>query len=194
MRILIFILLLPLVCQAQVRYEIHCRSDVLNKSYCILRQQVGVKEKTGHNDGKQIAVYLKSVGINYPAAYCAAGQYWCFYEACIYFNYSTDEIPIPRSGMANAAYDYARRYGKRTGYIPQKHDLIVWRNSKGFGHIERVVYTGQVGWVITIGFNTSNGQSGSQYEGNGVFKRKRNIYHWLGSRKIRGLVGFKVNK
>ena len=185
----------------QNKYALPCKPELLRKSDSIAKKQVGVREKTGHNDGIQVEKYLASVGRYRGEAYCMAGQYWCFVEAIRklkeedinnLFHWTNDDIPIPKTGLANGAYNYAQQHGELVEYEPQVNDLIVWRNKgESSGHVERIIKVLENGWVMTVGFNTSNGKSGSQAEGNGVFIRYRNVYHPL-SRilLIRGLVGF----
>ena len=43
----------------------------------VAASQVGVREKTGKNDGKEVAMYLREVGLSEGYAYCAAGLTWC---------------------------------------------------------------------------------------------------------------------
>ncbi|MFA9212952.1 MAG: hypothetical protein ACEQSR_03795 [Candidatus Methylacidiphilales bacterium] len=43
--------------------------------------QLGIREATGNNDGKEIAKYLKTVGLGEGFPYCAAGVKWCLLEA-----------------------------------------------------------------------------------------------------------------
>ena len=175
--------------RSQERYEIRCNNALLLKSEQYAKSQIGVTERTGHNDGPQISAYLKSVGINFPAAYCYAGQYWCFDQAAKDLKMKN---PLPKSGMANSAFAHARKHGRKTKYIAHRHDLITWKVRKGWsGHIERIISVSENGNVQTIGFNTSKGTSGSQSNGGGVYVRYRNIYHPLSRLlRIRGLVGF----
>lgn len=176
--------------QAKVRYELECDPCLKFKSGIYLLLQVGVKEKSGRNDGKEIAKYLRSVGIDRPAPYCAAGQYWCFDAA----NQELDkEIPLYKTGVAIQFLQQAKIDGKRTIYEAHIGDLLVWKRPNSWqGHVERIIEVGEAGWVLTVGFNTSNGKSGSQREGNGVFIRRRNIYHAIGRLKVYGIVGFKT--
>jgi len=192
MKIFIIILLFPIALFSQKKYELNCNPNILETSRLMLLQEVGTKEKSGRNDGKQIEKYLRSVGIKRPAPYCQAGQYWCFAEACNMLEFDNDSIPIQKSGLAISSVRYAKKNGNRTKYKPAIDDLIVWKKSRNWqGHVERIIYVGQKGWVLTVGFNTSNGKRGSQREGNGVYIRKRNILSGIGSLKIYGLVGFK---
>jgi hypothetical protein len=95
--------------------------------------------------------------------------------------------------MANATFDYIRKNGVKTAYVPQIHDFIVWKSPKNYtGHIERIISVGKAGWVKTVGFNTTSGNTGNQRDGGGVWIRNRNIKHPLGSRPIRGLAGVRI--
>jgi hypothetical protein len=90
-------------------------------------------------------------------------------------------------------YNKAVTNGKRSVPEPQKHDLVVWRLPRSWkGHIERVIKTEEAGWIQTIGFNVSKYLNGRKKEG--VFKKRRNIYHPLGRMLVRGLIGFKKIK
>jgi len=147
-----------------------------------LLEQVGTKEATGNNDGIQVEKYLKSVGLKKGNPYCNAGLYYCFNEV-------TPNPPMVKSGLAISTYNKAKAIGNKTAFIPALHDLLVW-NKAGtiFGHIERIVGVGQKGWVTTVGFNTS---STDPRNGNGVWQRKRCVFHFLGRMQVKGLVGWR---
>lgn len=49
----------------------------------IYLSQVGVREATGNNDGKEVEMYLKSTGLGKGYAWCAAFVKWCFDSAQI---------------------------------------------------------------------------------------------------------------
>jgi hypothetical protein len=186
MRYLITILLLTVMASSQTRYEVQTDCEMIDRSFINLLKQVGKTEKTGKNDGKHVEEYLASVGIDDPAPYCMAGQYWCFWKV------DANRVPLRRSGLAIHSHSHAKKHGVKTAYKPQVHDLIVWKRFGSWqGHVERIIEVGEAGWVKTVGFNTSNGKAGSQREGNGVFIRKRNIMYKIGSLNILGLVGFK---
>ena len=192
MKYLIIILLFPLFVFAQSRYELSSNPCLLEVSEEVLRSQIGLKEKTGHNDGEHVKKYLLSVGIKTPAPYCQAGQYWCFVQACDSLGFSYDLIPIPKSGLAISSFNYAKKHGKKVKYIAKQHDLFSWKISSGWsGHVERIVQTIRNSKVITGGFNTSNGLKGSQNEGNCNAYRLRSLRSSIGNLKVYGLVGFK---
>jgi len=172
------------------RYTVHCEASLLEASADSMIAQIGTTEATGRNDGA-VEKYLRSVGLPKGLAYCAAGQYWCFRVAAEALGIMIKNIPMPRTGLANAIYNRAKKQGQRTKFKPQRHDLIVWRKGKtAFGHVERIIAVGKAGYVTTVGFNTSPGKGKSQRDGQGVWKRRRNIFHPLGRMRVRGLVGF----
>lgn len=174
-----------------MKYEVPVNAHLLHCSRTVLLANVGVKELTGNNDGPKIRLFLKSVGINHDASYCAAYQYYCF-DA---ITEDKSMIPIKRTGVANQIYSDAKKRGKSVYYSPAVDDLITWKYGGSWrGHIERVIEVHPAGWVITVGANTSNGKTGSQREGNGVFKRRRNVLHPLGRMNIRGLIGFNTEE
>lgn len=176
----------------QVKYELPCRSDLLYVSRGILQGQIGTKEKTGHNDGVKIVTYQQSAGVGKGGAYCYAGQYYCFWEACNVLHIPYSNIPIKRTGLANAGFADAMQRGKQVQFVPAINDLLTWKyETDNTGHVERIDSVMDRGWVHTVGFNTSNGLSGSQKEGNGVYPRLRNIFHPLARfLNPRGLIGF----
>lgn len=180
--------------KAQTRYEIPANGQLLDVSKNIMLENVGTKELTGNNDGEIIAFILASVGIYRPAPYCQAYVYFCFSEARYIIGKCgvLVDIPIPKSGVAQSSFNYAKKNGIKTNYTPKVNDLMVWKYSNSWaGHTERIFEVLDKGTVLTVGANTSNGLNGSQREGNGIFKRKRNVKHPIGRLKLRGLVGFR---
>jgi hypothetical protein len=154
--------------------------------------QEGLREQTNRNDGPQVTAYLASIGLKAGYPYCAAGQYYCFWQAARELGLPLSAIPIKRSALASEIFNHARSIGTPTQYRARLHDLIIWRRPGSYrGHIERVIAGGKAGWVTTIGFNTSPAFKSSQDDGQGVFRRKRNIYHPIGRLLIKGLIGFK---
>ncbi|MCX6146059.1 MAG: hypothetical protein NTW25_02245 [Candidatus Kapabacteria bacterium] len=187
------LLLVFLTCDlsSQSKYTLPCPPLVLQNSETILISQVGVKEKTGNNDGFEVeqSQYLASVNLKRGNPYCNAGQYWCFSQVT---NENPNDNPMVKSGLAISTFNKAKKQGTKVNFKPDKHDLIVWNNKgKITGHIERIIEVGQKGWVSTVGFNTSSGMTGNQRDGGGVWKRKRNLYHFLGRMQLLGLVGWR---
>lgn len=186
--ILIFSFFVSSCLLAQTRYELPAKANIVSASRDSLYRQIGTTELTGRNDGKVKKYWL--IFTKAPIPYCAAGQYWCYYTACQDLGLDLLEIPILRTALANAMYDDAKRRGKRTPYTPQVDDLIVWIKPNTYnGHVERIIKVKTGGWVDTIGFNTG---SGDAREGDGVWRKHRNIKHILSRMRVRGLIGFKL--
>lgn len=87
-----------------------------------------------------------------------------------------------RSGLARHYWLKSPRHFRHTigevlagRYSPKAGDLVIWaRGNTIYGHIGFVLYdwNGDRGWTIEA--NTSSGK-GSQYDGDGVYKRLRKI-------------------
>lgn len=188
MRFVIIILLAANLASAQTKYALSCDAELLGASLDSALLQAGVIELSGRNDGEPVK-YMRAVGISGEAPYCAAGQYWSFLVAALALDLPVAAIPIKRTAVANAIYSDAAARGAKKAYCAEKHDLIVWRKKRSWrGHIERVVEVLERGWTVTIAFNTREKVGGEYREG--VFLKKRNVYHPLGRLAIRGLIGF----
>jgi hypothetical protein len=195
-RLIILVLLLHLVATIEslpkTKYLIPCKAKLIQASRDSAIAQVGVREKTGRNDGFKVEQYLKSVGRFKGDAYCAAGQYWCFYSSCLALKSPLTDIPIFRSSSTVTMFNEAIRVGYKMTPTPFDNDLIFWRKPNEWkGHVERIIEVMKAGWVKTVGFNTSSGTEGSQDDGGGVYFRKRNVNHFLGRMVLRGFIGFK---
>jgi len=168
------------------KYLLKADANILKLSETIALSQISIIEKSNKNDG-DVEKYLNSVGLKKGNPYCAAGQYWCFLEASKILKLDKKYIPIPKNGLANGIFNYAKQNRKAVKPIPNRHDLIIWRKAKSiFGHIERIIEVKKAGWVRTIAFNVLDKNSGKE----GVFIKQRNIYHPLSRMRVRGLVGF----
>lgn len=172
------------------RYELKCPESLLLKSKEVMMNQIGNIEKTNRNDGIAIKQYLESVGLAEGYPYCAAAQYFCFLKATELLGIDKKLIPIKRTGLAVEIFIHSKKCGERGKWHPQIDDLIIWRKgNSAFGHIERIISVLPKGWVKTVGFNTSKIIDNKKVEG--VFVKKRNIYHRLHAMAIQGLTGFK---
>jgi hypothetical protein len=94
--------------------------------------QVGVRERTGHNDGVQVEKYLGYCHLPKGSEWCSAFVSWCFGQA---------QIKTLRTGYSPAWYD-KRRVIYRHGWAaptqtPQPGDLVLYFiNYKGrIGHV-----------------------------------------------------------
>lgn len=185
----ILLLIVPIIGYANKRYELFCREQVLVRAINIMHSQVGIREATNRNDG-EVLKYLRALGINKPAPYCAAGIWWCFEQARRQLMLPPPDNPLPATAVANDMLAYAIKNGHETNFSPKIFDLIVWKKSNSYrGHIECIVELQNGGFVRTIGFNTSIRNLGKNQEG--VFYQKRNIMHPLSRMRLRGIIGFK---
>lgn len=191
-KIIILFLLILLISEARanIAYQLKCPGNLLLESEEIMLGEVGTCEATGKNDG-DVEKYLRSVGLQADNPYCAAGQYWCFRKACRTLGISYDYIPIPRTALVYNIFAHARAEGRKCSYRPKRHSLIIWQfPKKKRGHVERITKVGRAGNVETVGFNTSAEPDGNQRDGQGVYIRKRNVFHPLGRMRIKCLVHF----
>lgn len=175
-----------------IRVVLVSSGQLWERSLTHAASQVGVRERTGRNDGPEVEAYLRSVGLTRGNPYCQAAQYWAFSIAARQLMLPLTAIPILRTGSTQRAFDHAVRNGVRTALRPQRGDLITWRSHKGYsGHVERVIEVRTGGWVKTIGFNTSAGKRGSQRDGGGVHIRYRNWITPDMRMLVRGFIGRK---
>lgn len=131
-----------------------------------------MREATGHNDGKEVEMYLKGTGLGKGYAWCAAYVSWC---------HDQSGIKNPRSAYSpdwfktNVVY---RQYEKRT-------DLFVSKPAQVFGIYfetkKRVAHVGIITGETKFSYTTIEGntnEAGSR-EGDGVYRKirnKRSIY------------------
>lgn len=190
--IILTLLFINSIAYSYVKYTIPVDSyHVLRLSETFISGEMGKREITGQNDGVHIVKYMKATGLSgykgYP--YCAAGQAWGIRKAVDSLKANR---PFKYSAVANYYFDYAKKHGEKIANpTPARHDYVIWKNPNNYtGHIERVFEVVDDYTVYTYAFNTSNGKTGSQREGNGNYIRKRNLKSFLGRLRIRGLVGW----
>lgn len=107
--------------------------------------QIGVRELTGHNDGKDIAKYRN--GVSNGAPWCASFVSWC-YKGNDVFGYQPSV-----SGIMMAA-DRKNLYSKKGEYTPKAGDIMIQKN--GASHTGIVESVDPDGTVHTIEGNASN--------------------------------------
>lgn len=172
------------------RYEINCSAKLWKASFDSTITQLGVKEKTGNNDGVQVEKYLRSVGLPKGNPYCMAGQYWSFTVAAARLQ---ESVTLLKSGLASAVFNFAAKTGVQTAAIPHELDLIFWKFAKTVsGHVARIEKIGRAGWITTIEYNTGSGISGNQRDSGGNYRRQRNIDYPLGRMNLLGYIGAKA--
>ncbi len=131
---------------------------------------VGIVEKTGNNDGEEIEMFLASVGGKPGMSYCAA------FVSYVLNQVQTVKFPKYRGLMARG---FAR------GAIPinkamllekvSPGDILVWqRGNSIFGHVGFIIEVNYDTFTFeTVEANTSSGDKGSQYDGDGIYIRER---------------------
>ncbi len=137
----------------------------------VAESQVGVKEKTGNNDGVQVEAYLRSVGLGKGFSYCSAFVKWVFLQCGIKTNINA------WSPTAHNSKNVVFQKG-RFEQEPKPMDVFtIYSLSK-----KRIVHTGfyrsyyNSKLFLTIEGNTSpTGAVGSKadIDGHGVYRKLR---------------------
>lgn len=127
-----------------------------------------VRETDGPNDSPRIREYLKSVGISFPAPWCAAFVTWCL---VVKAGYSRRDLPIKAaSTCAWAAWAKNKGLLSNEVAVAKRGDLFVWCE-KGLGHIGFIIESKKFAgtwWLRTIEGNSN--EDGSR-EGTMVTRR-----------------------
>lgn len=129
--------------------------------------QLGVQEvPKGSNKGPQVDVYLKSVGINFPASWCMAFVYWSFNEAAISMS-----IPNMLAKTGGVLDQWNKRKAKYSVSNPKPGDIFIMDFGGGKGH------TGIVKRVDKKNIYTVEGNSNDEgsREGHEVCERLRSL-------------------
>jgi len=127
--------------------------------------QIGVRELTGNNDGKQVEVYLKYVGLQKGNPWCAAFVCWVLGQ---------NNVPNPKNGYCPTLFSKQNDVWKRTSKTnsnPLPGDVfgIYFAEKKRIAHVGFVdAWTNKT--VNTVEGNTN--KAGSR-EGDGVYKKIR---------------------
>jgi hypothetical protein len=127
----------------------------------IYKSQLGVRERTGNNDGKDVEKYLKSVGLGKGFAWCAAFVHWCLAEAGVK-NSITAWSPTAHN-KKNIVY-----FNNKFKKDPQQADVItLYYSSKGrIGHTGFFDHMQSENMTVNYEGNTNRGNSN---EGDGVY-------------------------
>ena len=130
-----------------------------NELLAIARKQLGVTESPA---GSNRTKYGKWMGLD-GQPWCMSFVQWCFHQA---------GTPLPhRTGSCSALLNwYQKNRPECVVKDPQPGDIAIFT----FGHTG-IVERALPGSVMCIEGNTSPGQSGSQDNGGGVYRRQRNL-------------------
>lgn len=164
-----FIFLLSLIllssCNSAYASEALLRKSLVTQ----LNTQLQVREKTGNNDGKEVEIYLASVGQKKGAPWCAA---FCSYNLKLF------RVPNPQSAWSpnfalakDIVWSPKLLKQKKVIQDPQPGDCftLYFQNLKRVGHVGFIVGEDDK-YFITIEGNTNG--AGSR-DGDGVYKKKR---------------------
>lgn len=100
--------------------------------------------------------------------WCAAFVRWCLIQAGV-----PSYPPITNPYYVPYVETWGRNNKRFIGSEPNPGDLVIFGKSDIAAHIGFVERRLDDGWVQTIEGNTSSGTSGSQNNGDGVYRRKR---------------------
>ncbi|WP_442591539.1 peptidoglycan-binding protein [Pedobacter sp. AW31-3R] len=125
----------------------------------IATNELGVREKTGNNDGEKVEAYLKCVDLKKGQPWCAAYVSWVFAKA---------GFKAPRSGWSPSLFPSSRL---ARSALPGNVLGIYFPAYKRIAHVGLI--TGVDGeWIVSVEGNTN--VTGSR-EGDGVYKKWRHI-------------------
>lgn len=148
------------------------QSVLREKIVSVAESQLHVREATGHNDGKDVQKYLRSVGLGKGPAWCAAFMTWCHDEL---------SIPNPQSAWSPDWFKsnvvYERMQLTSMGFTSKPGQVFgLYFESKG-----RIAHVGMITGETKFSYNTIEGNTndGGSREGDGVYRmirNKRSIY------------------
>jgi hypothetical protein len=133
----------------------------------VYTSQLGVREATGHNDGKAVEMYLRSVGLGKGYPWCAAFVRWC---------YDSAHVATTINGAAASAHRPQNLVWFQHTWIkdPQPGDAFtLWYPS-----LNRIGHTGffhrRVNSSVYETVEGNTNEAGSR-EGDGVYKKYRSF-------------------
>ena len=137
-----------------------------NRVADIYRSQIGVRELTGHNDGKMVEAYLASCHLSKGNPWCAAFVTWSYKQAgvkTVVSGYAPNWFP-----KQNVVYS---RQSKNNS-IPGTSDVFgIWfANKKRIAHVGFIDEWLPGSFAVTVEGNTN--EAGSR-EGDGVYRKRR---------------------
>lgn len=167
-----FILTWILICSLSVDLKADSKywGRIDRKRECVKAvyySEVGVRERTGRNDGREVTGYLNSVGLTSGYAWCAAFVHWCLKQC---------GISSPITAWSPTAVNPDKMiYSKKRWVAPFKTATVftLYYNSKG-----RIGHTGFADEMVSDGMLQTvegNTNSGGSRDGDGVYIRFRPI-------------------
>ena len=123
----------------------------------VAKSQLGVKERTGKNDGEAVERYLRYTNLPKGHPWCAAFVSWVYQRA----GYAK-----PRTGWSPALFPASRLVKQRK---PGVLFGIYYPELKRIGHCGFVLSETN-DWLLTVEGNTNGGGS---RDGDGVYRKRR---------------------
>lgn len=144
----------------------------------VYRKYIGVREKTGNNDGPEVEMFLKSVGLGKGYPWCAAYVKYCMLEAGIKSAEVMNGMALSTVNKKNMVYSAGK---KIKDPLPGDVFTLYYPSLKRIGHTG--FFDKSVNSTV---FETVEGNTNAQNsrEGDGVYRRKRsynatyNISRW----------------
>jgi hypothetical protein len=137
-----------------------------------LADEKRVREVGGNNRGKWVEAILESVGLGEGYPWCAAALNFASVVAVAPRPERPDYNPAAVLGWRK----WAEALGKLTT-SPKRGSVAMHKTTESTGHIGVVVKVLGL-WVYSIEGNTSSGESGSQRDGDGLYRRVRLKKYW----------------
>lgn len=139
---------------------------------------IGIREATGNNDGKEVAMFLMSTGLDEGYAWCAAFVNYCLEQAGV----KTVKSAWSPSWFPTQYVIYQR--GKHMTMQPQPGDVfgIYFEKKKRIAHVGFIHQWSNGAGMVTVEGNTN--EAGSR-EGDGVYRKFRlksqiySISNWI---------------
>jgi len=128
------------------------------------RNYIGVRELTGHNDGKEVEMFLRATGLGEGFAWCAAFVSYCHIE---------NDIAIPQNAPAwSPSWFPQHRLISKEKALPGDVFGIYYINMRRIGHVGFMdeAWNNDSGNIITVEGNTNG--DGSR-DGDGVYRKRR---------------------
>jgi hypothetical protein len=137
---------------------------------------IGVRERTGNNDGREVGLFLNSAGLKEGFAWCAAFATYVHKQCGV-------ETPAKSPAWSPAWFPKNKIIDKETALRGDVFGLY-YSNLKRIGHVGFIDedWQNQGSTIITVEGNTNG--DGSR-EGDGVYRKRRNkkqiytISRWL---------------
>lgn len=154
-----------------IKFSIFISCLLISYGFClkdVYYKEVGVREKTGNNDGVRVEEYLRSAGLSKGSPWCASFIYWTYLKC-------GDTLDIKYPGWVPSYFPKDKLIYQRGTDINKRKPIIgdligIWFSSKGrLAHIG--FYDGEDDYFYyTVEGNTN--EKGSR-EGDGVYRKKR---------------------